>query len=41
MISAMTIAELGTKMRCGKCSNKDLLCKATRQEDTSGFVKGY
>jgi hypothetical protein len=37
IISAMTIAELGAKMRCGKCGGKDVLYK----EDTPGYAKGY
>jgi hypothetical protein len=38
---AMTIAELGAKMRCGKCGGKDVLYKVARQEDTPGFAKSY
>ena len=29
----MTIAELGAKMRRGKCGGKDVLCKGAWQED--------
>jgi hypothetical protein len=35
MISAMTPAELGAKMRCGKCGGKDALCKVARQDAKS------
>jgi len=27
MMSATTIAELGAKMHCGKCGEKDVFCK--------------
>jgi hypothetical protein len=41
MISAMTIAELAAKMKCGKCGGKDVLYKVDRQGDTPGFARGY
>ena len=40
MISAMTIAELGARMRCRKCGGKDVLSKvATGRADALGDSK--
>jgi hypothetical protein len=41
MLSAMTIAELGARMPCGKCGGRDVLYKPVRQEDTTGYAKSF
>lgn len=41
MLSAMTIAELGARMPCGKCGSRDVAYRACRQSDAPGFAKSY
>jgi len=41
MLSAMTIAELGKKMACGKCGSRDVAYKAWRQQDAPGLAMSF
>jgi len=40
-INGMTIAELAAKMRCADCGWPPTKTKAWRQEDASGYSKGW
>jgi hypothetical protein len=41
MLSAMTLDEVGAKMRCDKCGKRPERFYPARQSDAPGFAKGY
>ena len=41
LLSAMTLDQLGTKMKCKKCGKRPARYYPARQEDAPGFAKGY
>jgi hypothetical protein len=41
LLSAMTIAELGARMPCGKCGGRNVGYQPHRQSDAPGFAKSY
>jgi hypothetical protein len=41
MLSAMTLDELGAKMRCDKCGKRPARYYSAKQSDTPGFVRTF
>jgi hypothetical protein len=41
MLSAMTLDQLGTKMRCDKCGKRPERYYPANQSDTPGFVRTF
>jgi hypothetical protein len=41
MLSAMTLDQLGGKMRCDKCGKRPARYYAAKQSDTPGFVRSF
>lgn len=41
LLSAMTIAELGKKMPCGRCGGRDVIYAPSRQEDAPGYARSF
>jgi len=41
LLSAMTLDEVGAKLRCRKCGNRPARYYPARQEDAPGFAKSY
>jgi len=41
LLSAMTLDELGAKMRCKKCGKRPERYYAANQSDTPGFVRSF
>jgi hypothetical protein len=41
MLSAMTLDQLGAKMRCGKCGKRPERYYPANQKDTPGFVRSF
>jgi hypothetical protein len=41
MLSAMTLDQLGAKMRCDKCGKRPERYYPAKQDDTPGFVRSF
>jgi hypothetical protein len=41
MLSAMTLDELGAKMRCDKCGNRPARYYPAKQSDAPGFARSF
>jgi hypothetical protein len=41
MLSAMTLDQLGAKMRCDKCGKRPERYYPAKQDDTPGFVRTF
>lgn len=41
MLSAMTLDELGAKMRCDKCGNRPARYHPARQDDAPGYARSF